>query len=310
MKLSIRITFVFCYLCVWSLTSQVDKTSVLIRSDDFGMSHAVNMALPELIQTGIPFNASVMMPCAWAQEAADLLKEATHVSAGIHLTLTSEFEQMKWGPVAGLNAVPSLVDDRGYFRSSVREFLLSDYDLSEVETELRAQIERALALNMEIDYLDHHMGIARSTPEIAAIVEKLAEEYGLAISRYFNETTADAWGAPIDDKVNVILNKLNNLDQDRINMLVFHTAQNNPELAILNDLNTHLMTDQTSGMSVIAGHRNAELKVFTSKEFSDQLKGKKVITYKDLKNDWLDQMRRNAIIYESIEASKISNQSR
>ena len=46
---------------------------ILIRSDDWGMCHAVNMAGKELIESGVPISASVMFVCPWYQEAVCLL---------------------------------------------------------------------------------------------------------------------------------------------------------------------------------------------------------------------------------------------
>ena len=283
---------------------------VMLRADDFGMSHAVNMALKDMVETGIPFNASVMMVTPWVTEAAQILKDAPHVSIGLHLTLTSEFEELKWGPISGTNAVPSLVDERGFFRTSVRDFLLSDYDLDQVKTELRAQIERAMAMGMKVDYLDHHMGIARSTPEIAGIVEALADEYDLLICRYFDENMgAGIWGKPIERKKSAVLEAMDKLDGDRYNLFVFHTAHDNTELSRVDDLNTDLMSDPVSGLSILGKHRQAELNVFLSDDFRKALKNKRVMTYGDLKASSSAEMKRGGIIHESIEAARESYKS-
>ena len=277
----------------------------MLRADDFGMSHAVNLALADMVRTGIPFNASVMMVTPWVQEAADILKDNPHVSIGLHLTLTSEFEQLKWGPIAGKASVPSLVDERGYFHTSVSDFLLSNYDLNEVETELRAQIDRAMAMGMKVDYLDHHMGIARSTPEIAAVVEGLAKEYGLVICRYFDEhMAADIWGRPVEQKSSAVLGAMEQLDPERLNLFVFHTAHDNTEISGLDDLNTDLMSDPKTGRSIMGKHRNAELDVFLSEELKNALKEKKVITYGDLRRDHAEEMQRGGIIHASIEEAR------
>ncbi len=292
-------------------TEAQEDYRVMLRADDFGMSHSVNMALKDMVSSGIPFNASVMMVTPWVQEAAEILKDAPQVSVGLHLTLTSEFEQLKWGPVSGKSAVPSLVDERGYFRTSVRDFLLSDYDLKEVETELRAQIERAMAMGMKVDYLDHHMGIARSTPEIAAVVENLASEYDLVICRYFDENmAADIWGQPVENKKTAVLNAFGKLDKEKYNLFVFHTAHDNDELAQLDDLNTDLMSDPQTGKSILGKHRQAELKVFLSDDLKSALKGKKIMTYGDLKANHADQMKRGGIIHASMEEARAAYQGR
>ena len=308
---NLRLLAILLAMNIFNPIRSQEGESVLLRADDFGMSHAVNLALKDMVNTGIPFNASVMMVTPWVQEAADILKEAPHVSVGLHLTLTSEFEQLKWGPISGKASVPSLVDERGFFRTSVKEFLLSDYDLAEVEIELRSQIDRAMTMGMNVDYLDHHMGIARSTPEIAAVVEKLAEEYDLVICRYFDEhMAADIWGRPVDKKKSSVLEAMKELDTERFNLFVFHTAHDNDELARLDDRNTDLMSDPETGQSILGKHRQAELNVFLSKEFKRALEGKKILTYDDLKNNHSDDMKRGGIIHASIEEARAAYTSR
>jgi hypothetical protein len=308
---NIKLLLLLLFMAAFFQAKAQEEYRVMLRADDFGMSHAVNLALKDMVRSGIPFNASVMMVTPWVQEASEILKEAPHVSIGLHLTLTSEFEQLKWGPISGKSAVPSLVDERGFFRTSVKDFLLSDYDLKEVETELRAQIDRAMAMGMKVDYLDHHMGIARSTPEIAAVVEKLANEYGLVICRYFDEhMAADIWGRPVENKKAAVLDAMGELEKERYNLFVFHTAHDNAELTQLDDLNTDLMSDPATGNSILGKHRQAELDVFLSEELRKALNGKKVMTYGDLKEDHADEMHRGGIIHASIEEARAAYQGR
>jgi chitin disaccharide deacetylase len=151
------------------------------------MSHGVNIAAKELIDSGLKFSASVMVPCSWFDEAVDILKEAPQISVGIHLTLNAEWKNYRWGPVAGVSAVQSLVDSLGNFFPSRATFFANNPKLDEVELELRAQIEKALKAELKVSYLDYHMGTAVDNMEMRKIVEKLAAEYNLAISRYFGE---------------------------------------------------------------------------------------------------------------------------
>src|SRR5881397_1642340 len=121
-----------------------DPVYLIIRSDDAGMSHSVNMALQRLIETGLPVSVSVMFPTPWYQETVEILKRHPQVAVGIHLTLNSEWKNYRWGPVLGRSAVPSLVDAEGYFFASSEALHQNHPDIKEVERELRAQIERAL----------------------------------------------------------------------------------------------------------------------------------------------------------------------
>ena len=75
---------------------KADKIPILIRCDDIGMCHAVNMAAKEVLETGMPVSMSVMVPCPWFTEAVELLKKYDNVSIGIHLTLNAEWKQYRW----------------------------------------------------------------------------------------------------------------------------------------------------------------------------------------------------------------------
>src|SRR5689334_17416445 len=110
--------FAVAQIVCFNLVAQNNLPRLLLRTDDIGMNHSVNMALKELADTKIPFSASVMFACPWYQEAVDILKQNPQVAVGIHLTLTAEWKYYRWGPVLGRGAVPSLVGAEGYFLPS------------------------------------------------------------------------------------------------------------------------------------------------------------------------------------------------
>jgi chitin disaccharide deacetylase len=260
---------------------------LLIRLDDIGMCHSVNMAAEKLAKTGIPFSASVQFACPWYQEAVTILKKYPNVSIGVHLTLTSEWRGYRWGPITGRTAVPSLVDSIGYFYQSTTAFDNSGYKLDEVEKELSAQIERALASGLPISYIDPHMGVALSTPELRALTEKLAHKYKLAISplsqvSYFGETYKEMWGEPVNTKKSSFLHYVNHLDPRKPNLVVIHTATPGPEMDALYDMNASEM-NSPEGKPLSSLHRQTELNMLLSPEFMDLI-GKKftLINYKEL----------------------------
>ncbi|MGE5431559.1 MAG: ChbG/HpnK family deacetylase [Syntrophomonadaceae bacterium] len=236
-----------------SVLSAQDGKTLLIRCDDIGMSHSVNMAAKELIDAGIPFSASVMFACPWYQEAVDLLKKHPEISVGVHLTLNAEWKNYRWGPVTGKNAVPSLVDSCGYFTPSRALFEANKPKLKEIEKELRAQVERAMNSGLKISYLDHHMSTAVERPEYRKIVEKLAREYHLGISTYFQERYLNTmYNDPVDKKADSLKVILSGLSQDRVNLLVCHIGKDTPELQAMEDLNSF-------GLKEMSRHRQAEL---------------------------------------------------
>ncbi|MBS4035423.1 MAG: polysaccharide deacetylase family protein [Ignavibacterium sp.] len=264
-----------------------DKT-LLIRCDDIGMSHGVNQAAKELIDAGLKFSASVMVPCSWFDEAVDILKDNPQISVGIHLTLNSEWKNYRWGPVAGVSAVPSLVDSVGYFFPSRASFFANNPKLDEVELELRAQIEKAIKAGLKISYLDYHMGTAVDNMEMRKIVEKLATEYDLAISRYFGEVDIESmYSIDIEEKENHLLKTLDELKEDQLNLLVCHIAKDNDEMKAMIDLNPF-------GLKEMSRHREAELNALLSSVRNDEFRkrGITLINYDDLiKEKGLESMK-------------------
>ena len=267
------------------------KIPVLIRCDDIGMCHSVNMAAKQVLETGMTVSMSVMVPCPWFSEAVEMLKQYNNVSIGIHLTLNSEWKQYRWGPVSGAKAVPTLVDSLGNFFPSRSKLFGNDPKLSEIESELRAQIEKALNAGLKIDYLDYHMGAAVQTLETRAIVEKLAAEYKLGISRYYDETGIEGWyfAAPAD-KPDSMLVKLKTLQPGRTNLFVIHVGLDSPEMSAMEDLNPF-------GPKEMSKHRNAELNGLLSPSFQQLLRDPKyrLINYRMVNQEkGLETMKRPA----------------
>jgi predicted glycoside hydrolase/deacetylase ChbG (UPF0249 family) len=261
-----------------SRSADVDQpTQLLIRCDDVGMSHTVNTAVRELIASGLPFSTSVMITCPWYLEAVEILKANPQIGVGIHLTLNSEWEHYKWGPVLGAAKVPSLVDNNGHFYASETEFAAANVDLGEVEMELRAQIERALRAGLRVDYLDYHMLTAVSTPELRAIVERLADEYNLGLSRYFGEASVSILDADPEDKLPSLLDHIHNA-RPGLNLLVIHLGMETPEMSAMVDLNNE------SDPYRVAIHRQAELDAITSPAFRAAIEeaGIELLTYKNI----------------------------
>ncbi|MEN8194328.1 MAG: ChbG/HpnK family deacetylase [Bacteroidota bacterium] len=271
-------------LLLFNFSSQIycqpnsNQKILLIRCDDIGMAHSVNMAVKEVIDLGIPFSASVMFTCPWYAEAVNILKNNNHVSIGIHLTLNSEWKNYRWGPVLGKEAVPSLVDSNGYFFPSRKLFYENNPTLSDVENELRAQIKRAIDTGLKIDYVDYHMGTAVDKIEHREIVEKLAEEYDLAISRYFGEVDVKSlYNDPIEHKTDSLTRIFEEIKANQLNLLVYHVGMDTPELRSMIDMNSF-------GLKEMSKHRNAELNALCSPLFEYLIRNNNVqlLNYRDV----------------------------
>ncbi|MDZ7292348.1 MAG: ChbG/HpnK family deacetylase [candidate division KSB1 bacterium] len=280
--LAVFVSMVWSLLPVASAISQTDSLSnsprLLIRCDDFGMCHTVNMAIKQVIEAKIPISVSLMFVCPWYQEAVEILREHPEVAVGVHLTLNAEWKNYRWGPVLGRSAVPSLVDSDGFFFPSRAKLFDNHPKTSEVEKELRAQIERALQTGLRIDYLDYHMGTAVQTDKLRKIVEKLAKKYQLGIARYFNEAYSSiTYNAPIESKTDSLVARMSLLDPERVNLQIVHVGLDSPEMSALIDLNPF-------GLAKMSKHRQAELQALLSPEFQQalQMNRVKLVTYRDL----------------------------
>jgi chitin disaccharide deacetylase len=256
----------------------VDRPTILIRCDDIGMCHTVNLAFKQVLETGLPVSASVMVVCPWYQEAVDILKQHPEVAVGVHLTLNAEWKNYRWGPVAGWKSVPTLTDSLGYFFPSRALFFAHDPSLPEVERELRAQLDRAFASGLHIDYVDYHMGTAVDRLEMRELVERLAKEYRVGISRYFGEQdVGGVYSAPIEAKTDTLLERLPGLTPGAVHLMVFHIGLDTPEMEALVDLNPF-------GLSNVGKQRQAELGALTSPEFRRTLEARNICatTYRGL----------------------------
>lgn len=292
--LVIIISLIICYQNTYAIEpSGADDIFLLIRCDDIGMNHTVNMAADSLIKHGIPFSASVMFVCPWYQEAVAILSKNPQIAVGVHLTLNSEWKYYRWGPVLGASAVPSLVDSNGYFFPSIKKLFANDPQDEEIERELTAQIERALSSGLKIDYIDYHMGTAVARQEWREIVESLARKYKLGIAIYFDEQGyAALYSVPVESKTDSLVRLAQKLQPGHINLLVSHIGLNSDEMGALIDQNDEYPLEKMSN------HRFAEFKALMSDEFIQIIKERQIkfITYRNvIKMKGLEAMKRTQV---------------
>jgi predicted glycoside hydrolase/deacetylase ChbG (UPF0249 family) len=143
---------------------QPEDRVVIFHIDDTGMSHASNAGTIKAMEEGLATSCSIMMPCSWATECVHYWKQHPEVDAGMHVTLTSEWTEYRWGPVAGKSRVPGLVDVEGCLWPTVPE-VVAHATPDEVEAEIRAQMDRMLTMGVRPTHLDTHMGCVFGSPE-------------------------------------------------------------------------------------------------------------------------------------------------
>ena len=156
----------------------VDSKVVMLHADDIGMCSEANEAvIPYLLNDQIQ-SASAMVPCPWFNDIADWYKKHPEMDIGLHLTLTSEWKNYRWGPVSNPSSVPELIDPEGYLWRRVID-VASRTPVAIIEKEVRAQIERAYKRGIKPGHIDTHMGTLYSKVEYAEAFFNIAMEYGI-----------------------------------------------------------------------------------------------------------------------------------
>jgi hypothetical protein len=143
-----------------------DAKLLILNADDLALSHSEDVASFAALDQKLITSATVMVPCPWFTEVAAYAKAHPEADLGLHLTLTAEWETYRWGPIASRALVPNLIGPDGNFYASTEE-VAKHAKLDEVETEIRAQIERAKGMGLEPTHLDAHMHALYVTPEFS-----------------------------------------------------------------------------------------------------------------------------------------------
>lgn len=176
-----------------------DTKLLIIHADDLGVAHSENMASIEALEKGYVTSASIMAPGPWFLEIANYAQMNPQFDFGLHITLTSEWKNYKWRSIA--DNVSSLLTPTGYFAENVEEFSQM-VRIEDAEKEIRAQIERATKLGIDLTHLDTHMFSMAANEELLALFIEMSHEYqvpiplpakmvqtmtGIDIARYTNE---------------------------------------------------------------------------------------------------------------------------
>ncbi|MCP4751988.1 MAG: ChbG/HpnK family deacetylase [Proteobacteria bacterium] len=138
--------------------AETDRVAVF-HADDIGMCQASVSAYGDLVDFGLISAASIMVPCPWFPAAADFCRQADHdrLDMGVHLTLTSEWQESRWRPLSTCDPASGMTDEAGFFHAET-EAVRKQADPNAVGKEIRAQVECALAAGIDVTHIDSHMG--------------------------------------------------------------------------------------------------------------------------------------------------------
>ena len=263
-----------------------DAKLLILHADDLGFTHSANAASFDALDKGAISSASIMMPTPWITEVAAYARAHPDADLGLHLTLTAEWETYRWGSVESKDKVPSLLDADGTFPNN-DSLVAVRATQEEIERELRAQIQRAMALGIRPTHLDSHMGSLFTTPALLATYVKLAHEYRLP----FLALRSNPFGAaqmplgPNDIPLDALIQAFPDIPADKWKDFYLNAIANlKPGLT---EIIVHLGHDDAELQAVTVNHapwgsawRQRDYEVVNSPEFKKALKDNNVILIK------------------------------
>ena len=278
----IIISLFFSWLIILS-NAQTKPPRIIIRGDDMGYSHSGNEALIKCYKQGIESSIEVIVASPWFPEAVEMLKQNPGIDVGIHLALTSEWDNIKWRP---LTDCASLKDSSGYFFPMVvpnknypgRSIQENAWKIADIEKEFRAQIELGLKRIPHISHISSHMNCTGLTAEVRTLTKKLAKEYGIDIDPADYQTIGIGYNGPSktgEEKIQSFLAMLSKLENGKTYLFVDHPGIDNEELRAVHHI----------GYENVAVDRQGVTDLFTNEKVKSFIKEKGILLvgYKDLK---------------------------
>jgi predicted glycoside hydrolase/deacetylase ChbG (UPF0249 family) len=151
---------------------------LIIHADDLGVSHSENEATINALEKGSVSSASIMVPTPWFSEIAAYARLHPRADFGLHLTLTSEWNYYKWSSLS--DETPGLNNKEGFLFASV-DSVYASASITEVEKELRKQVEKAKQFGIDVTHLDSHMGTLFGRPDYLKLYISLGREYKIPV---------------------------------------------------------------------------------------------------------------------------------
>ncbi len=261
-------------------------TCLITRGDDLGSFHEANTAIIDGHKNGALRNASIMAPTPCFAEAAEMARSCPDLCLGLHLTLTSEWEQVRWGPVSDRAKVRSLVGDDGDFLPDPMRHHQRGVNLDEMMLELRAQLALARQHGLDIQYFDDHMGTSwvhplPQGPRLVELIKAWAKEEGIV----WHEDVHEGLGVHGGDRetmpggVPTVESVLASCERtkDRFPLWMTHPVHYGGKLVTIDGRNAKLAPGSEARI------RDAEARIFVDPRFAAGLsaRGIKPTTYRE-----------------------------
>lgn len=153
---------------------------LIVNADDFGLSEGINRGILSAHQAGVLRSTSLMPNGPAFDNAVHIAKATPSLDVGVHLNLIAEKSVAPAGELHGM------IDAEGRLPESQRAFtrglLGRKFSIGDVQTEIRAQIERVLSAGIDPTHIDSHRHV-HMLPAVFSVVLNVAREYGIGSVR-------------------------------------------------------------------------------------------------------------------------------
>jgi|SRR5579862_495942 len=176
---------------------------LILNADDFGLTQGVNSGIIRAHRQGILTSATLMATGSAFDHAVEQARENPSLGVGGHLVLAGG------SAVAPREQIPSLVDKNGRLPQSltvlVANVTTGRVSPIEIETELRAQIEKIRRAGIEPTHLDTHKH-THVHPTIMNALGRVAQQSGITRVRNPVEDLRDSWRSSQSDGTSTVSN--------------------------------------------------------------------------------------------------------
>lgn len=153
---------------------------LIVQADDIGMCQSNIAAFDDLAGLGLVSSGSVMAPGIWFPLAAHYARTHPQVDFGVHLTLTSEGDAVRWRPLSTVDPKSGLLDGSGYLHKSAKEVARRASPGAAMQ-EMEAQINRLKWMGIQLTHADAHLSAALQPVFIEDTIQ-LAGSYHLPVA--------------------------------------------------------------------------------------------------------------------------------
>ena len=255
---------------------------LIIRGDDFGMTHSCNLAIRDCFQNGVLTCAAIMAPAPWAEQAAAMARAHPDWCVGAHLTTLGEWGGYRWRPVLPYGKVDTLVDEHGFLHQTPGDLFAKPIDYDQLEREFMAQLDLlANRWGVNLGYVDYHyIDVEKNdVPQYGQVLQRVAKAFGLPLSGSVGERAfRNIFFAEPERKADEFAAGLDELEPG-LWLSIHHLLQDDAESRALRYSDP---ADEMPGGS--AAHRVAEAAVLTNPAIRERIeaRGIQLVSYRDI----------------------------